>query len=338
MESASSSMNGTEGFLPKDVNGLNLVNPSMEFNCLDILPPYSLRIPASKGVVEQIQSFPGSDFDSSGRIRSPNALFTADYTLNNKQAEINMKEKKRRLVSECDGLLPRSPRIKISEDCQLNDASPKSIKSYGERDITEQNSQLLHGCNPIKSNGKQAKEVSRDVNDPNEAYIHVRAKRGKATNSHSLAERVRREKISERMRILQDLVPGCNKITGKAVMLDEIINYVQSLQQQIEFLSMKLAAVNPELNFDIEQIFSKFARDRTAFLGLGPGFSTSYAHYHGTGQIPSEMLMAATISRLSSMPQIENIWDEELQNAIDMTFIAPQPMNTSGLGKGTKFG
>lgn len=36
------------------------------------------------------------------------------------------------------------------------------------------------------------------------------------------------------MTLLQDLVPGCNRITGKAVMLDEIINYVQSLQRQVE--------------------------------------------------------------------------------------------------------
>lgn len=65
-------------------------------------------------------------------------------------------------------------------------------------------------------------------------YIHVRARRGQATDSHSLAERVRREKMSERMKFLQDLVPGCRKVTGKAVMLDEIINYVQSLQRQVE--------------------------------------------------------------------------------------------------------
>nr|KJB25858.1 hypothetical protein B456_004G212900 [Gossypium raimondii] len=45
---------------------------------------------------------------------------------------------------------------------------------------------------------------------------------------------VRREKISERMKYLQDLVPGCNKITDKAGMLNEIINYVQSLQRQVE--------------------------------------------------------------------------------------------------------
>ncbi|XP_060969061.1 transcription factor bHLH49-like [Cannabis sativa] len=60
-------------------------------------------------------------------------------------------------------------------------------------------------------------------------------------SSHSLSERLRRQKINERMKFLQDLVPGCNKITGKALMLDEIINYVQSLQRQVEFLSMKLA-------------------------------------------------------------------------------------------------
>ncbi|KAK6130755.1 hypothetical protein DH2020_035501 [Rehmannia glutinosa] len=108
-----------------------------------------------------------------------------------------------------------------------------------------------------KQAAKQAKSNSNGAEPSKEDYILVRAKRGQATNSHSLAERVRREKISERMRLLQELVPGCNKITGKAVMLDEIINYVQSLQQQVEFLSMKLATVNPELNVDIERLLSK---------------------------------------------------------------------------------
>jgi hypothetical protein len=45
---------------------------------------------------------------------------------------------------------------------------------------------------------------------------------------------VRRERISERMKYLEELVPGCSKVSGKAGMLDEIINYVQSLQKQVE--------------------------------------------------------------------------------------------------------
>ncbi|CAN6204932.1 unnamed protein product [Urochloa humidicola] len=96
-----------------------------------------------------------------------------------------------------------------------------------------------------KGKGKSSKQPV----EPPKDYVHVRARRGQATDSHSLAERVRREKISQRMKFLQDLVPGCNKVVGKALMLDEIINYVQSLQQQVEFLSMKLATVNPQLDF-----------------------------------------------------------------------------------------
>ncbi|VFQ85466.1 unnamed protein product [Cuscuta campestris] len=108
-----------------------------------------------------------------------------------------------------------------------------------------------HGMDYIKQAGSHASDPSK------EEHIHVRARRGQATNSHSLAERVRREKISQRMKFLQDLVPGCNKVTGKAVMLDEIINYVQPLQRQVEFLSMKLATVIPRADFNMDGLLAK---------------------------------------------------------------------------------
>ncbi|XP_024394163.1 transcription factor bHLH76 [Physcomitrium patens] len=105
------------------------------------------------------------------------------------------------------------------------------------------------GCEPSASRGKKVKNKEQP---PKQGFIHVRARRGQATNSHSLAERARREKISNRMKFLQALVPGCSEVTGKAVMLEEIINYVKSLQRQIEFLSMKLAAVDPRLDTNVE--------------------------------------------------------------------------------------
>ncbi|RIA04448.1 hypothetical protein BRARA_K01309 [Brassica rapa] len=104
-------------------------------------------------------------------------------------------------------------------------------------------------------------ETSSDV--LKQDYIHVRARRGEATDRHSLAERARREKISKKMKCLQDIVPGCNKVTGKAGMLDEIINYVQSLQQQVEFLSMKLSFLNPQLEFHINELSSMMADPRS---------------------------------------------------------------------------
>lgn len=126
--------------------------------------------------------------------------------------------------------------------------------------ITEQSNKSI-----MKMKNKTKKEQNSFSNDSSKVtkeslktdYIHVRARRGQATDSHSIAERARREKISERMKFLQDLVPGCDKITGKAGMLDEIINYVQSLQRQVEFLSMKLATVSPRLDFNIDDIFAK---------------------------------------------------------------------------------
>lgn len=103
--------------------------------------------------------------------------------------------------------------------------------------------------------GNDSKENSKTSEVQKPDYIHVRARRGQATDSHSLAERARREKISKKMKYLQDLVPGCNKVTGKAGMLDEIINYVQSLQKQVEFLSMKLATLNPRLDLNTDNLF-----------------------------------------------------------------------------------
>lgn len=158
---------------------------------------------------------------------------------------------------------------------------------------------------------KQKMENSHGEETTKENYVHMRARRGQATNSHSLAERVRRERISERMRALQELVPGCSKITGKAVMLDEIINYVQSLQQQVEFLSMKLATVSPELNFDMNRILSKdilhLRGGDTPLLGFNPGTSSSHPYAPGIHQ-----------GAYHSLPQ--GTWDGDIQGLFHTGF------------------
>ncbi|XP_059074312.1 transcription factor bHLH81 isoform X4 [Cryptomeria japonica] len=70
----------------------------------------------------------------------------------------------------------------------------------------------------------------------------VRAKRGCATHPRSIAERVRRTRISERMRKLQELVPNSDKqTTNIADMLDEAAEYVKALQKQVQELMEKQA-------------------------------------------------------------------------------------------------
>ncbi|XP_045805333.1 transcription factor bHLH48-like [Trifolium pratense] len=111
----------------------------------------------------------------------------------------------------------------------------------------------------VKVSSKKIKSIG-DENSGNGGdelpYVHVRVRRGQATDSHSLAERARREKINARMKLLQELVPGCNKISGTALVLDKIINHVQSLQHEVEILSMKLAAVNPIIDSNLESILA----------------------------------------------------------------------------------
>ncbi|KAJ6315211.1 hypothetical protein OIU78_018654 [Salix suchowensis] len=63
-----------------------------------------------------------------------------------------------------------------------------------------------------------------------------RASRGAATDPQSLYARKRRERINERLRILQNLVPNGTKV-DISTMLEEAVQYVKFLQIQIKLLS-----------------------------------------------------------------------------------------------------
>uniref|UniRef100_A0A9I9DL68 BHLH domain-containing protein n=1 Tax=Cucumis melo TaxID=3656 RepID=A0A9I9DL68_CUCME len=84
--------------------------------------------------------------------------------------------------------------------------------------------------------GRKRRNCEKEQEKP--GVVHVRAKRGQATDSHSLAERVRREKINHKLKCLQNIIPGCHKSMGMAMVLDETINYVYSLQNQVEVRNM----------------------------------------------------------------------------------------------------
>nr|GLL18300.1 transcription factor bHLH74-like isoform X1 [Ipomoea trifida] len=254
----------------------------------------------NEGFSEMISSFGASDFH-------PNYV----AAIQNSQEDCwNLEEVRKRKSSE-----PHSPSHKNVERGLLKNTAVDNSECSKQEDEKKQkpeNSSSLMA----KLAGKQVKNDDSSNGKPrNENYVHVRAKRGQATNSHSLAERVRRERISERMRLLQELVPGCNKITGKAVMLDEIINYVKSLQQQVEFLSMKLATVNPEINLDIQQAMTKeiFATQASnvPLRGFIHGISSSQT-FPGFQQgdfanIPN------TIPPIRPSPQGSKSWSERQQ-------------------------
>nr|ABK94855.1 unknown [Populus trichocarpa] len=258
--------------------------------------------------------------------------------------------------------LGSNKRKRNGQDAELDQAkgTPQSAEPAKGSPETQQKGDQKPTSTTSKDAGKQGKQGSLGSDQPKEEYIHVRARRGQATNSHSLAERVRREKISERMKFLQDLVPGCSKVTGKAVMLDEIINYVQSLQRQVEFLSMKLATVNPRLDLNIEGLLAKDVFDpKILQLHAVPPSSLAFSlempmayppsHPSQAGLIPtafpgmnnhSDIICRTINSQLTPMTagfkepaQLPNVWDDELRNVVQMSYETSAPHDSQDVNK-----
>ncbi|XP_031481243.1 transcription factor bHLH62 [Nymphaea colorata] len=260
--------------------------------------------------------------------------------------------RKRKAVPKGKAETPTSSNSKEAKIMDIDESKMKKIKGAesGSDEKVEAKPKSEQNGSPSAGDGnqKQSKDTPKPVEAPKD-YIHVRARRGQATDSHSLAERVRREKISERMKFLQGLVPGCNKVIGKAVMLDEIINYVQSLQRQVEFLSMKLATVNPRLDFNIEGLLQKeMLQSRVSpSRAMYPLDSSTSAFPYGSrpqqGPLQSSITSVSetqcpvnpfdsTLSRslgmqlpltdgyADSSSQLTAIWDDELQSVVQMAF------------------
>uniref|UniRef100_A0A8I6WZJ3 BHLH domain-containing protein n=1 Tax=Hordeum vulgare subsp. vulgare TaxID=112509 RepID=A0A8I6WZJ3_HORVV len=88
---------------------------------------------------------------------------------------------------------PDSKKCKIEDETVEEEAATASDGSTGGE----------RGRKQAKGKGSKSKQPAAD--EPSRDYVHVWARRGQATDSHSLAERVRREKITLKMKKLQDL-------------------------------------------------------------------------------------------------------------------------------------
>ncbi|GMJ01002.1 hypothetical protein HRI_003769400 [Hibiscus trionum] len=104
------------------------------------------------------------------------------------------------------------------------------------------------------------------------------AKGKRKTEVHSLSERKRRGKINKKMRALKELIPNCTKV-DKASMLDEAIEYLKSLQLQVQMMSMGNGVYLPPMMFTMQHLggYSPMAvgMGMGMQMGIGCGAPTS---------------------------------------------------------------
>ncbi|XP_044966020.1 transcription factor PHYTOCHROME INTERACTING FACTOR-LIKE 13-like [Hordeum vulgare subsp. vulgare] len=82
-------------------------------------------------------------------------------------------------------------------------------------------------------------------------------RRTRAAEVHNQSERRRRDRINEKMKALQELVPHCNK-SDKASILDEAIEYLKSLQLQVQIMWMT-TGMTPMMYPGAHQLMSPMA-------------------------------------------------------------------------------
>ncbi|XP_022149290.1 transcription factor bHLH84-like [Momordica charantia] len=125
----------------------------------------------------------------------------------------------------------KSPKLASGSSCNEEDhiVSPngQSTSSFSSEDDCNEPQEI--NCGVTSSTNSKGSASLTSNGKP-------RASRGSATDPQSLYARKRRERINERLRILQSLVPNGTKV-DISTMLEEAVQYVKFLQLQIKLLS-----------------------------------------------------------------------------------------------------
>lgn len=148
-----------------------------------------------------------------------------------------------------------------------------------------------------KAQAECSASLDEDLDDESGAALLRSAsrsmKRSRTAEVHNLSERRRRDRINEKMRSLQELIPNCNKI-DKASMLDEAIEYLKTLQLQVQMMSMGTGlCIPPMLLPPAMQHLQLSQMAHFPHLGMGLGYGMGVFDMNSTGSMPMSAMPGA---------------------------------------------
>ncbi|XP_076955096.1 transcription factor bHLH84-like [Bidens hawaiensis] len=119
----------------------------------------------------------------------------------------------------------------------VNRNEDDSVEAYQNKvKLTNKNNRRGNVQSSSSCSSEDDSNASQELNGREILTEKTRAGRGAATDPQSIYARKRRERINERLRILQTLVPNGTKV-DISTMLEEAVHYVKFLQLQINLLS-----------------------------------------------------------------------------------------------------
>ncbi|KAM1010609.1 hypothetical protein ACFX2C_046066 [Malus domestica] len=189
-----------------------------------------------------------------------------------------------RASSNCDGttglsaghfydnvhkIMPQSETGKTDTlDPTLTSSSGGSGSSFGrggnQSNVVNSNKRKGREAEDSECQSEAAELESASAARSKSAHRSGSTRRSRAAEVHNLSERKRRDRINEKMRALQELIPHSNK-TDKASMLDEAIEYLKSLQMQLQVMWMG-SGMAPMMFPGMQHYISRMGMG----MGMGP--------------------------------------------------------------------
>ncbi|KAI5070321.1 hypothetical protein GOP47_0014664 [Adiantum capillus-veneris] len=270
---------------------------SKEFKGQPIKPALPVTsVPASvpKPLQNARNMKPNHAFESSPFIRTKHTLSESATSSSSKRARTEYDTHSHTHYTDSSRITEEGIGI-IEQDKTVARADPRCAKTSTSCSGVSHSSMSLSGRESLYSGKFPHKQddlelLNEDYADAEDDSMDTRkrcklpSKRNRVAEVHNLSERNRRNRINEKIKALQDLIPNSSK-TDKASVLDEAIEYMKTLQMQLQMVSMRnsLNASPMMMPMNLPQPLMHMAQPHSIGLGVPIGHAAGMGMGLGLG-------------------------------------------------------